>query len=31
MTIHRRLGRGLQQLAAVLGDLYPGDEGPAAS
>jgi RNA polymerase sigma-70 factor (ECF subfamily) len=25
MTVHRRLNRGLQLLAATLGDLYPGD------
>jgi RNA polymerase sigma-70 factor (ECF subfamily) len=31
MTVHRRLGRGLQRLAATLGDLYPGDESPGAS
>ena len=31
MTVNRRLNRGLQLLAATLGDLYPGDEGPAAS
>jgi RNA polymerase sigma-70 factor (ECF subfamily) len=30
MTINRRLNRGLQLLAATLGDLYPGDEEPAA-
>src|SRR5262249_56768503 len=29
MTVNRRLGRGLQLLAATLGDLYPGGEGPA--
>jgi RNA polymerase sigma-70 factor (ECF subfamily) len=26
MTVHRRLGRGLQRLASTLGDLYPGEE-----
>jgi RNA polymerase sigma-70 factor (ECF subfamily) len=31
MTVNRRLNRGLQLLAATLGDLYPGDEDPAAS
>ena len=31
MTVNRRLNRGLQLLAASLGDLYPGDEGPAES
>jgi RNA polymerase sigma factor (sigma-70 family) len=31
MTVNRRLNRGLQLLAASLGDLYPGDEDPAAS
>ena len=31
MTVNRRLNRGLQLLAATLGDLYPGGEGPAAS
>ena len=30
MTVHRRLSRGLQPLAAALGALYPGDEGPDA-
>src|SRR5262249_8477240 len=30
-TVNRRLHRGLQLLAATLGDLYPGGEGPAAS
>jgi DNA-directed RNA polymerase specialized sigma24 family protein len=30
MTVHRRLSRGLQLLAATLGDLYPGDEEPDA-
>ena len=29
MTVNRRLNRGLQLLAAALGDLYPGDEDPA--
>jgi hypothetical protein len=29
MTVHRRLNRGLQLLAATLGDLYPSEEGPA--
>ena len=29
MTVNRRLNRGLQLLAATLGDLYPGDEDPA--
>jgi RNA polymerase sigma-70 factor (ECF subfamily) len=29
MTVNRRLNRGLQLLAATLGDLYPGDD-PAA-
>ena len=29
MTVHRRLSRGLQLLAATLGDLYPGEENPA--
>ena len=28
-TVNRRLARGLQLLAAALGDLYPGDEDPA--
>jgi RNA polymerase sigma-70 factor (ECF subfamily) len=28
MTVHRRLGRGLQRLTATLGDLYPGQHGP---
>src|SRR5262245_57215578 len=28
MTVHRRLGRGLQRLAATLGDLYPGGKTP---
>jgi RNA polymerase sigma-70 factor (ECF subfamily) len=31
MTVSRRLNRGLQLLAATLGDLYPGDEEPDAS
>ena len=31
MTVNRRLNRGLQLLAASLGDLYPGGEDPAAS
>jgi RNA polymerase sigma-70 factor (ECF subfamily) len=31
MTVNRRLHRGLQLLAAALGDLYPGGEEPAAS
>jgi RNA polymerase sigma factor (sigma-70 family) len=31
MTVNRRLNRGLQLLAATLGDLYPGEEDPAAS
>jgi RNA polymerase sigma-70 factor (ECF subfamily) len=30
MTVNRRLHRGLQLLAATLGDLYPGGQGPAA-
>jgi RNA polymerase sigma-70 factor (ECF subfamily) len=30
MTVNRRLNRGLQLLAAALGDLYPGDEEPDA-
>jgi DNA-directed RNA polymerase specialized sigma24 family protein len=30
MTVNRRLGRGLRLLAADLGDLYPGGQGPAA-
>jgi RNA polymerase sigma-70 factor (ECF subfamily) len=30
MTVNRRLNRGLQLLAAALGDLYPGGEDPAA-
>jgi RNA polymerase sigma-70 factor (ECF subfamily) len=31
MTVHRRLGRGLQRLAATLRDLYPGEGSPGAS
>jgi RNA polymerase sigma-70 factor (ECF subfamily) len=31
MTVNRRLNRGLQLLTATLGDLYPGDDDPAAS
>jgi RNA polymerase sigma factor (sigma-70 family) len=31
MTVNRRLNRGLQLLAATLGDLYPGEEDPATS
>ena len=31
MTVSRRLNRGLQLLAATLGDLYPDEEDPAAS
>ena len=31
MTVHRRLGRGLQRLAATLGDLYPGGDTPGTS
>jgi RNA polymerase sigma-70 factor (ECF subfamily) len=31
MTVSRRLGRGLQLLAAALGDLSPGKEDPGAS
>jgi RNA polymerase sigma-70 factor (ECF subfamily) len=31
MTIHRRLHRGLQLLAATLGDLYPSGEDPAGA
>jgi RNA polymerase sigma-70 factor (ECF subfamily) len=31
MTTRRRLSRGLQLLAATLGDLYPGGEAPAVS
>lgn len=30
-TVNRRLNHGLQLLAATLGDLYPGEEGPASS
>jgi RNA polymerase sigma-70 factor (ECF subfamily) len=30
MTVHRRLNRGLQLLAAALEDLYPGDPDPVA-
>jgi DNA-directed RNA polymerase specialized sigma24 family protein len=30
MMFHRRLSRGLQRLAATLGDLYSGDEEPDA-
>ena len=30
MSVNRRLNRGLQLLAAALGDLYPGDEDPGA-
>jgi RNA polymerase sigma-70 factor (ECF subfamily) len=30
-TVNRRLSRGLQLLAAELGDLYPDDEDPAKS
>jgi RNA polymerase sigma-70 factor (ECF subfamily) len=30
MTVNRRLNRGLQLLAAALGDLYPGDEPDAS-
>jgi RNA polymerase sigma-70 factor (ECF subfamily) len=30
MTVNRRLNRGLQLLAATLGDLYPGGEDAAA-
>jgi RNA polymerase sigma-70 factor (ECF subfamily) len=30
MTVNRRLNRGLQLLAATLGDLYPSDEDSAA-
>jgi hypothetical protein len=29
MTVKRRLGRGLQLLAATLADLNPGGEDPA--
>ena len=31
MTVNRRLNRGLQLLAATLGDLCPGEEDPAPS
>src|SRR5262249_7550200 len=31
MTVNRRLNRGLQLLAAALGDLYPGDEETATA
>jgi RNA polymerase sigma-70 factor (ECF subfamily) len=31
MTVNRRLHRGLQLLAAALGDLYPGEEDPVTS
>jgi RNA polymerase sigma-70 factor (ECF subfamily) len=31
MTVHRRLGRGLQRLASTLEDLYPGEETPGTS
>jgi RNA polymerase sigma-70 factor (ECF subfamily) len=31
MTVNRRLNRGLQLLAATLGDLHPGGEDPAAT
>jgi RNA polymerase sigma factor (sigma-70 family) len=31
MTVKRRIGRGLQLLAATLGDLRPGGESPAGS
>ena len=30
-TVNRRLSRGLQLLAAELGDLYPDDEDPPKS
>ena len=30
MTVNRRLGRGLQLLAATLGDLSPGEEDSTA-
>jgi RNA polymerase sigma-70 factor (ECF subfamily) len=30
MTVNRRLHRGLQLLAATLGDLYPGEEDAGA-
>ena len=29
LTVKRRLNRGLQLLIATLGDLYPGEDGPA--
>src|SRR5262249_10911255 len=31
MTVNRRLNRGLQLLAAALGDLYPSEDDPAMS
>jgi DNA-directed RNA polymerase specialized sigma24 family protein len=31
MTVHRRLNRSLQLLAAAPGDLYPAEEDPDAS
>jgi DNA-directed RNA polymerase specialized sigma24 family protein len=31
MTVNRRLSRGLQLLAATLGDLCPGDEDSTES
>src|SRR5438132_2786225 len=31
MTVNRLLNRGLQLLAGMLKDLYPGEEDPAAS
>src|SRR5262249_27353507 len=31
MTVNRRLNRGLQLLAATLGDLYPDEEDSAAT
>jgi len=31
MTVNRRLNRGLQLLAATLGDLSPGEEDPTGS
>jgi RNA polymerase sigma-70 factor (ECF subfamily) len=31
MTVNRRLNRGLQLLAAALGDLYPGEEDAGTS
>jgi RNA polymerase sigma factor (sigma-70 family) len=31
MTVNRRLNRGLQMLAATLGDLYPDEGEPTAS